>query len=173
MTACRQRKTSHFIPILKLSITYHHIIRMKDLDTTSSNEAKIPSFKLTCHHIIRMKDFDNTSSNEAKIPSFKLTYHHIIRMKDLDTTSSNEVKMPSFSLLTGLLASYICSALYLLHTETNSRSLSLFPKNEDLSCCCQLDQVVGEHLHSLHYLLTLPLPLASLCNEGLGTSRGL
>ena len=144
MTACRQRKTSHFIPIFKLSITYHHIIRMED--------------------------FDNTSSNEAKIPSFKLTYHHIIRMKDLDTTSSNVVKIPSFSLLTGLLASYICSALYLLHTETNSRSLSLFPKNEDLSCCCQLDQVVGEHLHSLHYLPTLPLPLASLCNEGLGTS---
>merc|ERR1711962_872984 len=31
--------------------------------------------------------------------------------------------LPSFSLLTGLLASYICSALYLLHTETNSRWL--------------------------------------------------
>ena len=49
-------------------------------------------------------------------------------MKHIDNTSSNEAKIPSFSLLTGLLASYICSALYLLHTETNSRSLSVFAK---------------------------------------------
>ena len=96
---------------------------MKDLDTTSSNEAKIPSFKLTCHHIIRMKDFDNTSSNEAQNPKILVLLINVSKWK-----------IPSFSLLTGLLASYICSALYLLHTETNSRSLSLFPKNEDLSC---------------------------------------
>jgi len=31
--------------------------------------------------------------------------------------------LPSFSLITGLLTSYICCALYLLHTETSSRVL--------------------------------------------------
>ena len=91
LTACHQRKTSHFTPIFKLSITYHHIIRMKD--------------------------FDNTSSNEAQIP----------QILDL-LINVSKWKIPSFSLLTGLLASYICSALYLFHSETNSRSLSLFPK---------------------------------------------
>ena len=91
LTACHQRKTSHFIPIFKLSITYHHIIRMKD--------------------------FDNTSLNEAKIPKILVLLINVSKWK-----------IPSFSLLTGLLASYICSALYLLHTETNSRSLSVLQR---------------------------------------------